>query len=82
MISRVMERSVAEIQPHDVLRTQDATLTAIVDAITREAHQQGIGGALYIEAFRRTRAARCGIVTHGFVQRIARFAQDSCPDYA
>ena len=55
---------------------------AIVDANTREAHQQGIGGALYIEAFRRTRAARCGIVTHGFVQRIARFAQDSCPDYA
>jgi len=46
----VMERSVAEVQLHDVLRTQDATLTAIVDAITREAHQQGIGGALYVEA--------------------------------
>jgi AraC family transcriptional regulator len=50
LVSRVasdaMERSVAEVQLHDVLRTQDATLTAIVDAITREAHQLGIGGAL------------------------------------
>lgn len=44
--SDVMERSVAEVQLHDVLRTQDATLIAIVDAITRETHQQGIGGAL------------------------------------
>src|SRR5215472_2283986 len=48
--SDVMERSVAEVQLHDVLRTQDATLTAIVDAITRETRQQGIGGALYVEA--------------------------------
>src|SRR6516165_6985748 len=49
-VSRVMERSVAEVQLHDVLRTQDATLTAIVDAITRETRQQDIGGALYVEA--------------------------------
>ena len=34
----------------DDLRTQDAISTAIVDAITREAHQQGIAGALYVEA--------------------------------
>jgi hypothetical protein len=40
--SDVMERSLAEVQLHDVLRTQDATLIAIVDAITRETHQQGI----------------------------------------
>ena len=38
--SDVMQRSLAEVQLHDVLRTQDATLIAIVDAITRETHQQ------------------------------------------
>src|SRR6478736_10335867 len=35
--SDVMERSLAEVQLHDVLRTQDVTLIAIVDAITRNA---------------------------------------------
>jgi AraC family transcriptional regulator len=66
----VMERSVAEVQLHDVLRTQDATLTAIVDAITREAHQQGIGGALYVEA----------LGTQLAVQLLRRYACVTFPD--
>jgi AraC family transcriptional regulator len=48
--SDVLGRSVAEVRLHDLLRTQDATLTAIVDAIAHEASETAIGGALYAEA--------------------------------
>lgn len=48
--SDVMERSIAEVRLHDVLRAQDPILVAITDAITHEARHQGLGGALYAEA--------------------------------
>lgn len=54
LISRVaadmMGRSVAEVRLHDLLRTRDATLTGIVDAIGHEAQEAGLGGPLYVEA--------------------------------
>ncbi len=46
----VMERSVEDVQLHDVLRADDPTLQAITDAITGEAMQPGLGGPLYVEA--------------------------------
>ena len=48
--SDVLERSVSEVRLHDVLQAQDPVVTDIADAITAEARQQGIGGALYAEA--------------------------------
>ena len=48
--SDVMERSVAEVRLHDLLRTEDPVLAHIADAITQEAQQHGVGGALYVEA--------------------------------
>lgn len=45
-----MDRGVAEVRLHDVLRVQDPQVTALVDAITREAADPGLGGALYAEA--------------------------------
>jgi AraC family transcriptional regulator len=46
----VMERSVEDVQLHDVLRANDPTLQAITDAITGEAMQPGPGGPLYVDA--------------------------------
>jgi len=46
----VMERPIEEVRLHDLLRTQDTILTAIVGAITNEVRSRGIGGALYVEA--------------------------------
>jgi len=46
----VMGRTVAEVRLHDLLREQDPVVTGIVDAITGEAQQQGLGGAMYAEA--------------------------------
>ena len=48
--SDVTERTVAEVQLHDVLQAQDPAVTHIVDAITLEARQRGLGGSLYVEA--------------------------------
>jgi AraC family transcriptional regulator len=48
--SEVMGRSVADVQLHDVLKTQDATVTSIVGAIAQEAEQKSVGGALYVES--------------------------------
>lgn len=48
--NEVMGRSVAEVRLHDVLRTQDAVVTAAVNTITREATQRAPGSALYVEA--------------------------------
>lgn len=48
--SDVLERSVAEVHLHDVLQAQDPVVTQIVDAITLEAQQRGLGGCLYVEA--------------------------------
>ena len=54
LMSRVagelMERPVAEVRLHDVLCTRDPTLLAITDAITGEAVQPELGGALYAES--------------------------------
>ena len=46
----VMDRSVGEIELHDVLKTQDPVITAAVTAIGREAKERALGGALYVEA--------------------------------
>ncbi len=48
--NEVMDRNIAEVRLHDVLKTQDPAITAAVDAITREATQRSLGGALYVEA--------------------------------
>ena len=48
--SDVMERSVAEVRLHDLLRAQDPVVTTIADAITTEAQQRGLGGSMYAEA--------------------------------
>lgn len=46
----MLERPVAEVRLHDLLRAQDPTLMAITDAVTQEAQGAGLGGALYVEA--------------------------------
>jgi AraC family transcriptional regulator len=46
----VMDRPVAEVRLHDLLRTQDTVITAVADAVVYEAKQHGLGGALYVEA--------------------------------
>lgn len=48
--SDVMERPVAEVRLLDLLRVQDPVVVGIADAITLEAQQRGLGGALYAEA--------------------------------
>jgi AraC family transcriptional regulator len=54
LLSRVagdmLERTVAEVRLHDLLRAQDPVLTGIADAIVQEARQHCAGGALYVEA--------------------------------
>lgn len=46
----VTDRTVAEVRLQDLLRAQDPVVTGIADAITLEAQQQGLGGALYVES--------------------------------
>lgn len=48
--SDMLERTVAEVHLHDLLRAQDPVVTSIADAITQEARQQNLGGALYVES--------------------------------
>ena len=48
--NELMDRSVAEVRLHDVLKTQDPIVSACVDAIAREAQTPSLGGALYVEA--------------------------------
>jgi AraC family transcriptional regulator len=48
--SDITERTVAAVRLHDVLQAQDPVVTNIVDAITLEAEQRGLGGSLYVEA--------------------------------
>lgn len=48
--SDITERSVAAVRLHDVLQARDPVVTSIVDAITTEAEQRGLGGSLYVEA--------------------------------
>ena len=48
--NEIMDRSVAEVRLHDVLKTEDAIVTSAVEAITREARQQSLGGPMYVEA--------------------------------
>lgn len=48
--NEAMDRCVAEVRLHDVLRTHDPVVTAMVDAIAQEARQRHVGGALYAEA--------------------------------
>jgi AraC family transcriptional regulator len=46
----VLERPVAAVRLHDILRTHSPIVTEIVNAISREAAGNGIGGALYVDA--------------------------------
>jgi AraC family transcriptional regulator len=46
----VTERSVADVQLHDVLKSNDPIVTAAVAAITGEAEHHALGNALYVEA--------------------------------
>jgi AraC family transcriptional regulator len=46
----VLERPIAAVRLHDILRTQNPIVNGIVDAISREAGGNGIGGALYVDA--------------------------------
>jgi len=46
----MLDKPIAEVRLHDLLRTQDATLSAIVQTMAREAGGDTIGGALYAEA--------------------------------
>ena len=48
--AEVTDRCVADVQLHDVLKSHDPIVTAAVAAITREAQQQPLGSALYVEA--------------------------------
>ena len=48
--NEVMDRAVADVRLHDVLKTEDRIVTAAVDAIAHEAEQQSMGSALYVEA--------------------------------
>jgi AraC family transcriptional regulator len=48
--AEVTDRSVADVQLHDVLKSYDPVVTAAAAAITREARQQALGSALYVEA--------------------------------
>ncbi len=46
----VLERPIAAVRLHDLLRTQSPIVSGIVEEISREAEGAGIGGALYVEA--------------------------------
>jgi AraC family transcriptional regulator len=48
--AEVTDRCFADVQLHDVLKLHDPIVTAAVAAITREAQQQALGSALYVEA--------------------------------
>ena len=48
--NEIMDRNVAEVRLHDVLKANDPVLTAIVRSIADEALQRSIGGALCVEA--------------------------------
>lgn len=54
IVSRVaadmLGRPIAEVRLHDLLRTQDAAITGVVEAIAREANGAAIGGSIYVEA--------------------------------
>jgi AraC family transcriptional regulator len=48
--NEMMDRSVADVRLHDVLKTRDPIVTAAVQNIALEAAQKSIGGSLYVEA--------------------------------
>lgn len=48
--NEMMDRSVAEVRLHDVLKVRDPVVTAAVQSIAMEATQKSIGGSLYVEA--------------------------------
>ncbi len=48
--NEMMDRSVADVRLHDVLKTRDPIVTSAVQSIAAEATQSSIGGSLYVEA--------------------------------
>ena len=48
--AEIMDRCVADVRLHDVLKAHDPVVTAAVAAIAREAQQNALGSALYVEA--------------------------------
>lgn len=55
--SEMADCHLAEVQLADVLRTEDALLTSVVDTIAAEVRGQGGGGALYVESLARALGA-------------------------
>lgn len=51
-------RDVEEVALEDVLRTQDPVVTQAMGALAAEAHAEGLGGALYVDAVSR------GLIIH------------------
>jgi AraC family transcriptional regulator len=48
--AEVTDRCIADVRLQDVLKSHDPIVTVAVAAITREAQQQALGSALYVEA--------------------------------
>lgn len=46
----VLDRSIADVRLHDLLRAQDPVVSGIVDAMALETGEAAIGGALYVDA--------------------------------
>jgi AraC family transcriptional regulator len=46
----VLDRPIADVRLHDLLRAQDPVVSGIVDAIAHEASEAAIGGPLYVDA--------------------------------
>ncbi len=65
-----LEREIADVRLHDLLRLRDPVVTAIVDAIGAEAGEQAFGGALYVEA----------LSTQLTVHLLRRYASVQCID--
>ncbi|MBS0125035.1 helix-turn-helix domain-containing protein [Thetidibacter halocola] len=51
--SEMYDRRVTEVSLGDVLRTDDPVVTHAMAALSAEAHQGGVGGALYVDALSR-----------------------------
>jgi AraC family transcriptional regulator len=50
LAAEVLGRSIADVRLHDLLKARDPVVSNIVNAMSQEAAQQGIGGPLYMEA--------------------------------
>lgn len=70
--NEMLDRNVAEVRLHDVLKAQDPLVSACVDAIVREAQAKTLGAALYVEA----------VATQLAVHLLRNYASVTCRDPA